>query len=171
MIILHPISIFCKKIAARMGRKPNCGSRGQTGQRRETTMYPLLFALPLVLTGMALFILLVRALGRAWSEHRFRMALLEKLEHRPNLAQEVPELLEMLDRGPERPARISFTPMGVTLVVLGIVFLLAGQRMGVGRWAAGLYFGGAACIPVGLSLILAGAFLRALGARPRSKTE
>ena len=126
-------------------------------------MYALLFALPALLAGLALFIVLLRAFAWAWTTHRFKMALLEKLEHRPELARGLPELTELYARGAPSEGRLSFAVMGGTLALLGVLFLLAGQHMGFGRMATGLYFGGAACVPLGFSLALAGAFLRVLG--------
>ena len=123
----------------------------------------VVFVLFCVLAALLIPVALVaRGLFRAWFDHAFRMALLERLEHRPALAESFPELEELLrdGSGGERGGGVSFAVMGLTVSAVGVVALLAGRALAVGRLASGLYFGGVACVPVGFALVLAGVFFR-----------
>ncbi|MBI3118376.1 MAG: hypothetical protein HYZ00_06805, partial [Candidatus Hydrogenedentes bacterium] len=57
----------------------------------------LLIALPLVLAAIFLMYGLFRNLVRLWLDHRVKMALLEKLEHRPDLVNSVQDLQSLLE--------------------------------------------------------------------------
>ena len=63
----------------------------------QTYMDLILKAIPLLVVLGALFYLVGRTIGRQWVEYRVRMALLKKLEKRPELLGSFDELQGLLD--------------------------------------------------------------------------
>jgi hypothetical protein len=108
---------------------------------------------------------IVRALGRIWLDHRIRLALLDKLQEKPELLESYAELQHIMANGPDgRPGKAhqDYALTGVLLAGIGVACALAGESGGAGRLAVGLYAGGWICIALGVILTLVGIFIRRL---------
>lgn len=128
-------------------------------------MNQLYIIIPLVVVLATVTYGIVRALGRIWLDHRIRLALLDKLQEKPELLESYTELQHIMANGAEgrsgRPHQ-DYALTGIVLAAIGIVCALAGQGNGAGRLAVGLYAGGWICIALGLILTLVGIFIRRL---------
>ena len=121
--------------------------------------------LPLIVVLATVTYGIVRALGRIWLDHRIRLALLDKLQEKPELLESYTELQRIMANGAEgrsgKPHQ-DYALTGILLAIIGIVCAVAGQSKDAGRLAVGLYAGGWICIVLGVILTLAGIFIRRL---------
>jgi hypothetical protein len=125
--------------------------------------------LPFLLALAAFLYVVFRSLIRAWIDHRVRMAILEKVEHKPELLRAFEDLEEPMEAaptdGPESP-KTDLTLTGVALTVIGVIFVLINGVLGQSQWAVGAYFGGVACIVLGFVLCSVGLLVRFLEQSP-----
>ncbi len=131
--------------------------------RISVLMLPFLLAL-------AVFLYVVfRSLFRVWIDYRVRMAILEKVEHKPELLRAFEDLEEpaelVADENPASP-KTDLTLTGVSLTVIGVIFVLVNGVLGKSEWAVGAYFGGVACIVLGFVLCSVGLLVRFLEHSP-----
>ncbi len=137
-------------------------------------MDDLVRMLPLVVAVGALIYLVVRNLGRVWLDHRVKLALLEKLEQKPELLNSFQELQTLLDGSssdPEVEQRQDLTLTGVMLAVLGAACVVLYASVGRGVWAVGAYWGGVICVVLGFILALIGLLIRFLTRSPFREEE
>jgi len=137
-------------------------------------MNAVVMTLPLLIVIVTLIYTVIRSIGRVWLEHRVRMALLEKLENRPELIKSFNELHGLLDTNSseeERTNRQDYLLTGVMLAVLGVVCVILYSTIGGGRWAVGAYWGGVACVVLGFLLALLGLLLRFLARLPSERRQ
>lgn len=128
--------------------------------------------LPFLLALAAFLYVVFRSLIRAWIDHRVRMALLEKVEHKPELLRAFEELeatAEPVAADGDRPPRTDLTLTGVSLTVIGVIFVLVNGVLGKSEWAVGAYFGGVVCIVLGFVLCSVGLLVRFLENSPIRK--
>lgn len=115
-----------------------------------------------ILAGSALYFALLLVI-RAWLEHRIQKDVLALLRRNPELL-ETPERLRAAlaeATGALRPLRRTLTPLTGTLIALiGAGAWAWGANARVGQLAVGLYFGGQACVALGLVCILMSMALR-----------
>jgi hypothetical protein len=129
----------------------------------------LAIALPLLIVLGTILYLVLRNLVRVWLDHRVRMGLLEKLEHRPELMAELPDLKEILEgpaRQQEERRRQSYIWTGIFLALIGSSCALFAHLWLSGGYASGLYFGGVVCVPLGFVLTLLGLAMKLLSRTP-----
>jgi len=132
-------------------------------------MNPLLVAIPVVVVAAALLYGVFRSLGRIWLDHSIRLALLEKVEQKPELLDSLHELEEVLAGFPEgyrAPSRQDYRLTGVLLAGIGLACTLGGQSLRVGTLAVGMYVGGLTCVALGVALFLIGLLIRWLARGP-----
>lgn len=98
----------------------------------------------------------VRALLRAWIDHRVNLTLLERTADGEAPGSTAPA-----------PPRQDFAVTGAVLAALGVACMLAGWTLRVGQLAVGAYLGGLICLCLGLLLGLAGGIARAVTAKNR----
>ena len=125
--------------------------------------------LPFLLALAAFLYVVFRSLVRAWIDHRVRMAILEKVEHKPELLRAFEELEESSPPEPAdqpEPPKSDLTLTGVSLTVIGVIFVLVNGVLGKSQWAVGAYFGGVACIVLGFVLCSVGLLVRFLEHSP-----
>jgi len=132
-------------------------------------MTSVLWALPLVLVIVTVIYGVFRNLGRIWLDRSVRLALLEKIERKPDMVDSFQEILETL--GGVRPnaprsMRQDYTVTGVILAGMGVACMVFGRGLRVGQLAVGLYVGGIACVVLGVFLALAGIVIRRLAKSP-----
>jgi len=130
-------------------------------------MYVTLIMLPLIIVLLLLTYAVIRNIVRIWLDHRVKVALLERLEQRPDLIHSVEELQDLLDghsSTPEEP-KIDYVITGVVLAVIGVAFVIFNGTLGRSSIAVGAYFGGVACVAIGFLLAMAGLVLRFLSQR------
>ena len=128
-------------------------------------MNPFYIVIPLVVVLATVTYGIVRALGHIWLDHRIRLALLDKLQEKPELLESYTELQRVLANAPEgRAGRThqDYALTGALLAAIGVGCALAGESNGAGRLAVGLYAGGWICIVLGVILALIGFFIRRL---------
>jgi len=121
-------------------------------------LYIFFITVPLTAVLIGLIYTIFRNVGRLWLDHRVKLALLEKLESKPDLLRSFDELQTLLDDTPKNdaePDRIDFIVTGVVLAVVGIVCAAIGGPTS-GRTAVGVYIGGVACVALGFILALVG---------------
>jgi hypothetical protein len=130
--------------------------------------YTFIITIPLILVLVALVVVVVRNLMHAWLDHRVKLALLDKLESRPELLRSFDELQELLDDSPreEDHSRQDFIITGVVLAVMGLLFVIRYGTYGAGRLAVGAYVGGVACVAIGFILAIVGLLTRFLAKTP-----
>ena len=125
--------------------------------------------LPLVIVLITLAYIVVRSIGHVWLEHRVKLLLLEKLERKPELLRSLNELEELTDSSSSESggeAKLDFSLTGLFLAVIGTGCVVLYSTVGVGQWAAGVYWGGLVCVLLGFLLVLLGAMLRFLSRSP-----
>lgn len=131
-------------------------------------MNPILIILPFALVLLGLLYGIVRVFGRIWLEHRVRLALLEKIEKRPDLVESVQGLMDLM--GSTEPfssrARQDYAVTGVLLAAIGAGCCAAGWMLHSGKLAVGIYAGGWVCVFLGLILFTVGLFVRKLLRHP-----
>ena len=126
-------------------------------------MNPLFTIMPLLIISAAVTYGIFRALGRVWLEHRVRLALLEKVQEKPELMESYRELqaiLVGLTEGSRPEKRQNYTLTGAILALIGLACTLIGRDLGVGRLAVGVYIGGMTCICLGIVLAFMGLLIR-----------
>lgn len=132
-------------------------------------MASVLWALPLVLVIVTVIYRVFRNLGRIWLDRSVRLALLEKVERRPDMVDSFQEILETLGGvrpNAPRPMRQDYTVTGVILAGMGVACMVSGRGLRVGQLAVGLYVGGIACVILGVFLAFAGVAIRHLAKSP-----
>lgn len=131
-------------------------------------MNPILVILPFALVIAGILYGLARVFGRIWLEHRVRLALLEKLDQKPELVESVQGLLEIM--GATEPmssrTRQDYAVTGVLLALIGGGCCAAGWMLHSGKLAVGIYAGGWACIFLGFVLFMVGLSVRKLLRHP-----
>ncbi len=136
-------------------------------------MRTYILAIPLVAAAITLGYIILREMTRVWLDHRVKMALLERLEHKPDLLYSFQEVQELLDDSPppvERNRKIDITQTGVFLALIGLISVILYGVAGRSQWAVGAYFGGVACVVIGFLLTTIGLVIRILR-RPPNKPE
>lgn len=125
---------------------------------------PLYILIPLVVVMAAVTYGIARALGHIWLDHRIKLALLDRLQAKPELIESYAEVQRILAGVPDgRTGRHQdYAVTGVILAAIGVACVVGGQSLGVGRLAVGLYIGGWVCIVLGVVLALIGLFIRRL---------
>ena len=125
--------------------------------------------LPLVVALATIIYTVARTITHAYVEHRMRMAVLEKLEKRPELLDQFEELEELLEKplgANDEDKRLDLVLTGVILAIIGAVCALAYSVVGGGEWAVGAYWGGVTCVALGFLLVLLGLLVRFLSRSP-----
>jgi hypothetical protein len=128
-----------------------------------------ILVIPLVAAAITLAYIVLREMTRVWLDHRVKMALLERLEHKPELLYSFKELQELLDDTPAPITRKHKTDpalTGVFLVLIGLVSVIVYSLIGRSQWAVGAYFGGVACVVIGFLLTTIGLIARILRQPP-----
>ena len=134
--------------------KPKRGPAGQSS-RRSVIVNPLLIVLPILALTFAVAYGAFRSFGRLWIEHKVRLALLERIQEKPELIESFPDLRDLVFTG-NAAGRQSYPLTGVLLGVIGAGCVLGGRALRVGKLAVGIYSGGLICIGLGVLLALAG---------------
>ena len=136
-------------------------------------MRTYILIIPLVAAAITLTYIILREMARVWLDHRVKMALLERLEHKPELLYSFQELQELLDDSPlpvEQKNKTDLTMTGVFLALIGLISVILYGLIGRSQWAVGAYFGGVACVVIGFLLTTIGLVARILR-RPPHKPE
>ncbi len=136
-------------------------------------MRTYILAIPLIAAAITLAYMVLREMTRVWLDHRVKMALLERLEHKPDLLYSFQEVQELLDDSPPpmlRKKKTDLTMTGVFLALIGLVCVILYGLVGRSQWAVGAYFGGVACVVIGFILTTIGLVIRILR-RPPHKPE
>ncbi|HDP34391.1 MAG TPA: hypothetical protein ENN29_04700 [Candidatus Hydrogenedentes bacterium] len=136
-------------------------------------MRTYIFAIPLIAAAITLAYIIFREMTRVWLDHRVKMALLERLEHKPELLYSFQELQELLDDSPppvQEKSKTDLTMTGVFLALIGLVSVIIYGLIGRSQWAVGAYFGGVACVVIGFILTTIGLVARILR-KPPQKPE
>ncbi len=135
------------------------------------TLYLFFITVPLTAVLLGLVYTVARNVGRLWLDHRVKLALLEKLESKPDLLRSFDELQTLLDDTPKYEAestRVDYMVTGVVLVLIGLVCVIVAAPLG-GRTAVGVYVGGVACVVLGFMLALVGLITWFLSRTPVSR--
>ncbi len=124
-------------------------------------MNPFVLLLPAFFIAIAVAYGIFHALGRVWLEHRVKLALLKKLESRPELIPSFEDLQELVDHVSAGPVtlRQDFRVTGFFLLILGIGSVVWGRVFSLGRISVGLNLGGLVCVCLGFVLVLLGFLL------------
>lgn len=125
----------------------------------------IVFMLPFALVILTIIYALVRSIAQAWVQHRVQMSLLEKLEARPDLLdqlQEVQDLLAAQEAARDVWWRPDFILTGVILAGLGIVCAVTAAALGGSQTATAAYFGGVICVCLGFILAIIGLLMHYL---------
>ncbi len=128
-------------------------------------MTPLLIIIPSLIVFITLGYLIGHSIGRVWLNHRVKIALLEKLENKPELLKSFQELQQLLDGAasdPDAENRQDLSLTGIILAVIGVACVVLYTTIASGRWAVGAYWGGVACVAIGFLLSLLGLLIRFL---------
>lgn len=130
--------------------------------------YTFVITIPMILVVVALIVSIVRNISRAWLDHRVKLALLNKLESRPELLRSFDDLQALMDDSPgeDEGPRQDFIVTGVLLAVMGLLFVIRYGTYGAGRLAVGAYVGGVACVAIGFILAIVGILVRFLSRTP-----
>lgn len=105
----------------------------------------------------------LRTLLRIWLEHRVRLAVWEQTGEPPSADVEA---LAGVPQARRELARQDYVVTGALLAALGGAGVVAGQVIGLGNLAVGLYLGGFVCIGLGILILLLGFLIRALARGP-----
>lgn len=117
-------------------------------------MNPLLIVLPILAVTFAVIYVMFRAFGRLWIEHKVRLALLERIQEKPELTESFQDLRDLVLTG--NTDRQNYPLTGILLGLIGVGCFLAGRALRMGQLAVGIYSGGLICIGLGVLLALAG---------------
>lgn len=135
-------------------------------------MFQLVLSIPLLLALVAVILAVTRSMVSAWFNYRVKLELLRKLEQDPELVNSPEEMQALLATG--LPASPSDNPdyalTGTALGIIGIGCVLFGRMLRVGQFAAGMFWGGMACIAIGLLLVLIGVILRLVAGSAGTRT-
>jgi hypothetical protein len=131
-------------------------------------MSPVLIITPILLFVAVLLFFVLRGFGRFWLDHSIRLALLEKIEKKPELLEQVRELMDMFSAVPtrRRNRRQDYRVTGIVLAIFGVASCAAGIYMRSGRAAVGIYIGGYICIAIAAILFLLGLAIQWLNRNP-----
>lgn len=144
-------------------------AKGPTIRETHRLMKSIVMTLPLLIVIVTLIYTVIRSIGQVWLEHRVRMALLERLEGKPELLRSFNELHDLLEPNldEKRPGkRQDFLLTGIVLTLMGLLCVILYSTVGHGNWAVGAYWGGVACVVLGFLLALLGLLLRFLSRFP-----
>lgn len=125
-------------------------------------MLQLVLSIPLLLALVAVILAVTRSMVAAWFNYRVKLELLRRLEQDPELVSSPEEMRELLRTAlPASPSDTTdYALTGTALGLIGIGCVLIGRMLRVGQFAAGMFWGGMACIAIGLLLVLIGVVLR-----------
>jgi hypothetical protein len=135
------------------------------------TLYLFFITVPLTAVLLGLVYTIARNVGRLWLDHRVKLALLEKLESKPELLRSFDDLQNLLDDTPKYEAesiRIDYMLTGVILALIGVVCVIVAAPLG-GRTPVGVYVGGVACVALGFLLAIVGLLTWFLSKAPLSR--
>ena len=121
----------------------------------------ILLLLLIVLAAFAFGVM--RTLLRIWLDQRVRLAVWEKTGEPPD------DNLDAIPGIPEARRELSkqdYVVTGALLAALGLAGVIAGQIIGLGNLAVGLYLGGFVCIGLGILILLLGFLIRTLARSP-----
>ena len=138
--------------------------------RNSPKMRASAFIIPVLVALVIVASIFLRSIFRAWLDHRVRMAILEKAEEKPELLRVFENLVreESPDKGhTKNTPRADLTLTGVSLTVIGLIFVFVNGLLGKSQWAVGAYFGGVACVVIGFVLASLGMRVRFLSRGPR----
>lgn len=129
---------------------------------------PLLVITPILLAVALLVFLVLRGFGRFWLDHSIRLALLEKIEKKPELLEQVRELMDAFSPVPaqRRNRRQDYRVTGVLLALFGAAACVTGLYLGSGRLAVGIYIGGFICIGIAFPIFILGLVIQWLNRNP-----
>ncbi|HUW60862.1 MAG TPA: hypothetical protein VMZ06_07620 [Candidatus Bathyarchaeia archaeon] len=131
-------------------------------------MNPILVILPFALVLAVLLYGILRVFGRIWLEHRVRLALLERIDKKPELVESVQGLMDLM--GVAEPlssgTRQDYAVTGILLALIGAGCCGVGWMLHSGKLAVGIYAGGWVCVFLGFILFMAGLFVRKLLRHP-----
>lgn len=133
-------------------------------------MRTYVYAIPVIVAAITLLYIIGREIMRVWVEHRVKLALLKRLEAKPELLDSFDELKELLDDRPgpiARNRKVDLTTTGVFLALIGLVAVVVYASVGRSQWAVGAYFGGVACVVIGFILVTIGLVARLLRRPPQ----
>lgn len=135
-------------------------------------MRTYVLAIPVIAAAVTLAYIVLREMARAWLDHRVKMALLQRLEHNPELLYSFDDLQGLLDDSPREEVRrgaIDPTMTGVFLALIGLIIVLVYGFIGRSQWAVGAYFGGVASVVIGFLLTTIGLIVRILRRPPHKR--
>lgn len=135
------------------------------------TTLQFIIIIPLLIVLITMGASIVRTIARAWLDHHVKLALLDRLERKPELLKSFDELRELLDTTPREEdgeGRIDFLLTGAMLAGIGLVCALLGALFS-GRQAVGVYIGGVICAVLGFVLAMVGLAIRYLARTPVRK--
>ena len=131
-------------------------------------MNPILAILTFAVVLAVFLYGILRVFGRIWLEHRVRLALLERIDKKPELVESVQGLMDLM--GAAEPlssgTRQDYAVTGILLAVIGGSCCGVGWMLHSGKLAVGIYAGGWVCIFLGLVLFMIGLFVRKLLRHP-----
>lgn len=122
-------------------------------------MRSLLITVPLLALLILLVYWAIRSVFRLWFRHRVKMAILDRIERKPDLLRSldaIPEFLDANSSAPDETSPMNVTLTGVILALIGITCSIIYAAIGGGRWAVGAYWGGVACVVLGFIIALFG---------------
>jgi len=138
-------------------------------------MNQFVLVIPAVVVVLAVAYGAFRALGRVWVEYKLKIALIEKIEARPELIPSFRELQSLVNSvSAARPGpKQDFVVTGVILGVIGLASVIWAGKLNMGRISSGIYFGGVVCVCLGFILSLLGVLIRNTSGQsgPSSKEE
>jgi hypothetical protein len=143
--------------------KPKHAAAGQY-LRRSGIVNSLLIVLPILAVAFAIVYGVFRSLGRIWIDYKVRLALLERIQETPELAESFQDLRGLVLT--KNAVRQNYPLTGVLLGLIGLGCVLAGKVLRVGQLAVGIYSGGLICIGLGVLLALAGIALQWFSRNP-----
>ena len=131
-------------------------------------MNPILVILPFALVLAVLLYGILRVFGRIWLEHRVRLALLERIDKKPELIESVQGLMNLMGAAEpfSRGTRQDYAVTGILLSIIGGGCCGVGWMLHSGKLAVGIYAGGWMCVFLGLVLFMIGLFVRKLLRHP-----
>lgn len=135
-------------------------------------MESFLVVIPLVLVLVTLLYSVLYAILRAWLDYRVRMALLDKLDHNPNLLDSNEDFGQVVaDKDPAGSTvqRQNYAMTGLMIVAIGIGCIVFGRLLRVGDVAVGTYLGGFVCLLIGVVLAVLGGIVKVLSRDPTAR--
>ena len=127
-------------------------------------MNPTWILLLLLIVLAAFAVGVIRTLLRVWLDQRVRLAVWEQTGATPEAeAATIPGV----PQARRELAKQDYVVTGAVLAALGLTGVIAGQLIGLGNLAVGLYLGGFICIGLGVLILLLGFLIRALARSPQ----